>query len=80
MGLALFHRNGWSALGIDGLVDQEPRLLLHPRFLHQAHSPCEGHLARVHRALHGRTPHWLSVHVEAEGAQVAPGERLEVND
>ena len=54
---ALCYGCRWLVSSVDRLVDQEPRLLLNPRFLLETHTPRKRDGTRIYRALHGLAPH-----------------------
>ena len=79
-GAALLDAGRGLVFAIDRHVHQEARLGVLLVFLDQGDAPGQGGLAAVARACHGQAAYRLGKHVVAEGLQVAPGERFDVDD
>ncbi len=79
-GAALRDVVGQAARAIHGQVHQHPGFGAAIVFLHQHHLAAQGRLAAVARCQQGRAARRFAGHVEAERAQVARIERLDVRD
>ena len=71
-------RSTWIA--VDRLVDQRSDLLIGLHLLPQPHRPAQAGLAGERGPLHGLPAGGFGIHVEPNGAEVAPIHRLQVDD
>ncbi|MBT9158748.1 MAG: hypothetical protein DDT36_01767 [Firmicutes bacterium] len=61
----------------NGNVDEHSRYRVDLDFLHQPHLSRKGGQASVARARHGCPPHFVSIHIKADGSYVVPFKGLD---